>query len=632
MLAACRFDGAGVEGDGGRPDAPAAEFGVDGARDFRSSERASADLHDGPLVPDYPRPPDQLSPDGGSTFAPPYIKSPEGWLQRAPLVGTSDYIEGLWSTSAQDVWAMGRGGRLLHYDGQAWRRVTTGVTADLYAAWGSSPTDLWIVGQSGTILYFDGKTVKGVASPTSASVTAIHGAGPGAVWAIAGSTVLHLEAGAWKLVTLPLSRTFKEIYVASPSDVWLTGSSANLLHYDGTSFTDISVGNTAWKYGIWGRSGSDIWLGRQGEIDHYDGQSWTASGDGVFASTTVDVIHGSPTELWAAGGERVWRRLGTAAWTQVLQVQSSSWQTLNHAGPDATYVAGYARLYALGANKSWQVETSNGAWFYAVAGGGGRVFVGASQGNAFIDEGKGLRKLVWHTPHSSDVNGAWVSWTGVAWMVTNDGRIARYDATNDEMVEEYDGSTGLRAIWGAGPADLWAVGNSGTVLYSDGSGSWTAQTGAGNETWRGVWGANANDVYVVGGYGKIAHFDGSSWAPVDTSAFKADSLYAIHGRSASDIWVVGENATLWHYNGTTWNEATPGGLTLNNDLRGVYVAPSGKIWLTANGDGVVYFGDGKTDWQHHITGASAQLFSIWGSGETDLWVAGSSGTLRHFEP
>lgn len=71
---------------------------------------------------------------------------------------------------------------------------------------------------------------------------------------------------------------------------------------------------------------------------------------------------------------------------------------------------------------------------------------------------------------------------------------------------------------------------------------------------------------------------------------------------------------------------------MNKDLRGIYVAPSGKIWLTANGDGVVYFGDGKTDWQHHVTGASAQLYAICGSGETDLWVAGSSGTLRHFEP
>lgn len=245
----------------------------------------------------------------------------------------------------------------------------------------------------------------------------------------------------------------------------------------------------------------------------------------------------------------------------MLQVTSSSWQTLTHAGPNATYVAGYARLYALAGAKSWQVETSNGAWLYAVAAAAGRVFVGGSQGSAFIDEGKGLRRLTWHTPHSSDVNGAWVSWQGIAWLVTNDGRIARYDDVKDELVEEYDGATGLRAIWGAGPAALWAVGNSGTVLYSDGSGagSWTAQSGAGSETWRGVWGSSANNVYVVGGYGKIAHFDGQSWTPVDTSALAAASLYAIHGRSASDIWVVGDNATLWHYNGTSWNEATPGG-------------------------------------------------------------------------
>lgn len=293
-LAACSFDGAGADRDGGAPDAPGAEPGGDAPGDVSSLERADDDLGDAAVVPDYPRPPDQLLADAGPTFAPPYLESPEGWVQRAPLVGTSDYIEGLWSTSPQNVWALARGGRLLHYDGQAWRRVVSGVTADLYTAWGASPTDLWIGGQNGTLLHFDGKTVTGVASPTTAGVTAIHGAA-GAVWAIAGSVVLHLDAGVWKQVTLPVTRTFKELYVASPSDVWFSGSSANLLHYDGQTFTDVNVGNTAWKYGIWGRSGTDIWVGRQGEIAHYDGQSWTDSGDGVFASTTVDVIHGSST-------------------------------------------------------------------------------------------------------------------------------------------------------------------------------------------------------------------------------------------------------------------------------------------------------------------------------------------------
>ncbi|HSO34798.1 MAG TPA: hypothetical protein VLT33_19825, partial [Labilithrix sp.] len=69
---------------------------------------------------------------------------------------TDATIYGITGFAANDVWAVGSGGVVLHFDGKAWLRVTVPVAKpaedDLFAIWGSAPDDLWIVGRN-TLLY-----------------------------------------------------------------------------------------------------------------------------------------------------------------------------------------------------------------------------------------------------------------------------------------------------------------------------------------------------------------------------------------------------------------------------------------------------------------------------------------------
>jgi hypothetical protein len=69
---------------------------------------------------------------------------------RAPGVVS---LRALWGLNADDLYAAGAGGVVLHFDGRAWRRVEVPATAALSCIAGAGG-DVWIGGETGTLLRF----------------------------------------------------------------------------------------------------------------------------------------------------------------------------------------------------------------------------------------------------------------------------------------------------------------------------------------------------------------------------------------------------------------------------------------------------------------------------------------------
>jgi hypothetical protein len=64
-------------------------------------------------------------------------------------------LEAVWGTSPSDVYALGWGGTILHYDGANWTRQSVpaeGTQGILLGIWGRSPSDIY-VGERGTIFH-----------------------------------------------------------------------------------------------------------------------------------------------------------------------------------------------------------------------------------------------------------------------------------------------------------------------------------------------------------------------------------------------------------------------------------------------------------------------------------------------
>lgn len=99
-----------------------------------------------------------------------------------------------WGDRASNVYAVGSGGTLLHFDGSSWQSIATDTKQSLLDIWGSGPQDIYVVGSGGLVLHFDGKTWARVETGTRANLYGVHGRGPGDVFAVGeGGVVLHYQ-------------------------------------------------------------------------------------------------------------------------------------------------------------------------------------------------------------------------------------------------------------------------------------------------------------------------------------------------------------------------------------------------------------------------------------------------------
>ena len=68
-----------------------------------------------------------------------------------------DYgFSSVWGSSGTDVYAVGPGGTILHYDGTEWVCLDSGTTSALYGIWGSPEAGVFAAGENGTILRYQG--------------------------------------------------------------------------------------------------------------------------------------------------------------------------------------------------------------------------------------------------------------------------------------------------------------------------------------------------------------------------------------------------------------------------------------------------------------------------------------------
>jgi len=265
------------------------------------------------------------------------------WLERGD--GTLD--QGLyyllldaWGSSSSDVFAVGKDGLILHYDGQSWEKMTSGTSQTLTAVWGSSSSDVFSVGASGTILHYDGnaagtwitmnsgttKDLGGVWGVSSSQVVAVGDSGTAVlydgtswtpfelfngrindVWistskdifALVSNTVCHYRysAAGWELMPAGTTATLWAVWGFSSSDVFAVGNSGTIVHYNGTSLESMTSGTSETLAAVWGSSATDVFaVSGSGTVLRYNGATWSemtslnASVQGIWGNSSSDVF------------------------------------------------------------------------------------------------------------------------------------------------------------------------------------------------------------------------------------------------------------------------------------------------------------------------------------------------------
>jgi hypothetical protein len=99
------------------------------------------------------------------------------------------------------------------------------------------------------------------------------------------------------------------VWGISGTDVFVVGNDGATVHYDGSSWTNMSSGTTEWLADVWGSSRTDVFaVGDLGATVHYDGIAWAVmSVEGSLGSTVTDLdFHNENSDIiyaatWEAG-------------------------------------------------------------------------------------------------------------------------------------------------------------------------------------------------------------------------------------------------------------------------------------------------------------------------------------------
>jgi len=163
----------------------------------------------------------------GSTFTP---TGPSGMV----LGGA------VWGTSTSDVFVVGPGGLISHFNGTAWSSMPSGTTANLFAIWGSGPNDVFAVGNNATVVHYDGSTWTKMTVPASATLSAVGGSGPTDVFVLSGDGVLlHYDSNrVWTQMRADQAiATSPSVSLAvTPKHVFFAGTNGRIVRLERTEF------------------------------------------------------------------------------------------------------------------------------------------------------------------------------------------------------------------------------------------------------------------------------------------------------------------------------------------------------------------------------------------------------------
>jgi len=186
-------------------------------------------------------------------------------------------VLGFWGMNTSNVFAVGgtlvpEGGQamILQYNGDTWSRMPTpSGTPTLWWVYGLSAEDVWAVGEAGTILHFNGTMWAVIASGGAYTLWGIWGATPTDLWAVGGSvdsstpsTILHYDGSDWSEVpgVGQHDEFFFKVWGSAANDVYVIGDGGALLHYDGKDWARLESGTTERLITVNGTGRNDVWV------------------------------------------------------------------------------------------------------------------------------------------------------------------------------------------------------------------------------------------------------------------------------------------------------------------------------------------------------------------------------------
>ncbi len=280
--------------------------------------------------------------------------------------GTTRTLNGVYCVSASDCWAVGNNSTILHWDGSGWTVLTTGNVAlqgvscapnnpnfcvaagtgsffgfpiGVVASWDGSNwavastaffrdyrdvscpgTTCYLVTTGGRIDRYNGATTVNDNSGTNVAMNGIDCTSATDCWAVGNRTGTNWNLdfrnnSGWTPLTVGVNnqanQNLNAVSCANGSDCWAVGNRYVLGHWNGTAWSQRTLGNGAQRdhlNAVHCLSVNDCWAAGDyrngGNIIHYDGSTWSYVGAAVAANTDLNGVH-FPSSAGGGGNSAV---------------------------------------------------------------------------------------------------------------------------------------------------------------------------------------------------------------------------------------------------------------------------------------------------------------------------------------
>jgi len=252
---------------------------------------------------------------------------------------TNAFFTDVWGRSWNNVYAVGSGGVVVHYDGIQWTRVEGPfeATDHFKAIWGSSSADVWVVGAYGCAYHFDGQGWTSMPNPRGVELTDVWGPIYYARYATEygpyGSALLKDGGAGWVCQEFPSLGAQHAIWGTAKDDIYVVGDGGGIFHFDGLVWIEMPTPTTEILLDVWGFVGGPVFaVGANGTILRRSGSTWVqmpypGTEDGGLP--TLRAIWGSsPTDILVCGD-------ATLANRAMLHFDGTEWRQCDDDPTDA---------------------------------------------------------------------------------------------------------------------------------------------------------------------------------------------------------------------------------------------------------------------------------------------------------
>lgn len=267
--------------------------------------------------------------DGGSDTSQPQNGQ---WVWQSD-VPASDQLNTVWASAADDAWAGGDDGLMLHWNGTAWSVVDASTVNHIAAIWGSSASDVWAAAggvggpNAANLVHWNGTAWSPVDAGTTMNLKSLWGASANDVYAAGASgvagTIQHFDGNAWSTIFPTTDTAPSSVSGSSSSDVWVVGGDMYpsfgdhyVIHGAGTSFSPEASGLSQSLTSVWSAAHDDAWAIGQAGFVHWNGSAWSVVQTPFDTNVSyADVFGLSSTRVWAVLGSQTIAAWDGNAWT-----------------------------------------------------------------------------------------------------------------------------------------------------------------------------------------------------------------------------------------------------------------------------------------------------------------------------